>query len=159
MRRRALLKAAAGVTATAGLAGCSQFGTSESSTTTSEQSRVLERVVLRADTDREEPLTLTLTYVDPEGDKHRPLWGTYSAPASGNLYQLSDFDGHPGVYSLTVHSHEHDSVETLVTHAGPDDRLQFEVVVQRHGAVWGNVGDAGNEVSIPGYSPDDVGPS
>lgn len=158
MRRRALLKRATGVAAAVGLAGCSQFSSGDSPSTIESEPRALDRIVLRSDTDREEPLSLTLMYVDPEGGKRRPLWGTYDAPASGNRYQLSDFDGHPGVYSLTVHSREHNSVETLVTHADPDDRLQFEVVVQRHDAVWGNVGEAGSDVSIPGYSPDEVEP-
>lgn len=160
MHRRALLKRAAGVGTLAGLAGCSQFKSQNTSPTTTEPADdVIKRVLLRADTDVEETVDLTLMSVDSDGQKARRLWGNYTAPESDDPVAIEDFDGPPGVYSLTAHSREYNTVETQFEQTTAyEEPLQFEVVVQRHGAIWANLGPVADTITIPGYSPDKIEP-
>ncbi|WP_267639753.1 hypothetical protein [Haloarchaeobius amylolyticus] len=146
MRRRALLS---GLTAaaTVGLAGCSAMDDDDDDPAT------LDRMLLRSDTGEPELLSLTLVYAPRDGSNERPIWGTFEAPAADEPRAVTDFEGDPGFYSLTAVSDRHHTHEVVsfnshgaAVGAGP---LQFEVVVQESGDLWANLGEAGDEVSIP----------
>lgn len=147
--RRAAL--AAGAASVASLAGCAGLRDAV------DDPPALERILLRSDTDAAEQLDLTLVYAPRDGSTRRPIWGSYEAPASGELRVLEDWEPAPGFYSLTAHAEAHDNLEvaSINSHGGSvgTDAVQFEVVVKRSGDVWLNIDDVDDTVSIPGYEP------
>lgn len=147
MRRRALLRYAVGTVGITSLAGCS---------TKAESSRAtLGRILLRADTEQSEQVHLTLVYAPRDDSTERPVWGSYTVPASGETISIEDFEQRPGFYSLTAVSVNHNNYEVESFNSYGDavsgTELQFEVVIKRSGDVWLNINDAGESISIPGY--------
>ncbi|ELZ15762.1 hypothetical protein C478_04639 [Natrinema thermotolerans DSM 11552] len=152
MHRRALLGHTASTAGIVGLAGCALPSTN----TGPERSdrATLERIVLETETGQAEQMALTLVYAPRDDSTSRPVWGEYTVPASGKALTVSDFDGAPGVYSLTARSVTHDTVAVVsfnsygdAVGSGPH---QFEVVITGSGDVWTNLNEAGEPVSVPG---------
>lgn len=153
MSRRKFLSRTLSTAGIVGLAGCSM--SSLNSKSDQEDRATLDRIVLRADTEQTEQLELTLVYAPRDGSTIRPVWGTYDAPASGDIHIVSDFEAAPGFYSLTARSTNHCNAETSsfnsYGNAVSGNALQFEVVVKRTGDVWASSDEAGKSISIPGY--------
>jgi hypothetical protein len=138
----------------AALAGCSGLGGLGENTTDAPAETPVDRIVVRSDTGRTEPLRLTLVYGPPDGNTERPVWTTVEAPADGDpaTAVLGPDTGH-GVYSLTAASTRHGNHEVVSFNSRAQERAdayQFAVVVQAEGDVWATLDEAGQPISIPG---------
>lgn len=145
---------AAGTATLAALAGCSTLGGLGENTTNAPPKTPVDRIVVRSDTGRAEPLRLTLVYGSPEGHTERPVWTTVEAPADGDpATAVHGPDTGHGVYSLTAAATRHANHEVVSFNTrtqGGGDASQFAVVVKEDGDVWATLGEAGNPISIPG---------
>ncbi|MFT4889899.1 MAG: hypothetical protein ACI9YT_000810 [Halobacteriales archaeon] len=145
---------AAGTAALAALAGCSALQIDEERTTQAPPETPLDRIVVRSDTGREEPLRLTLVYGPPDGHTERPVWTTVDAPADGDpATVVQGLDTGPGVYSLTAASARHANHEVVSFNSPTQPGAganQFAVVVREGGDVWATLDEAGQPISIPG---------
>jgi len=143
-RRTAL---AAGTASLAAFTGCSSLIGNES------QNSSLDRILLRSDTGQTERVELTLVYAPRDTSTERPVRGIYEAPASGDLNIIDDFDGEPGVYSLTAASETTNDSEVIAFNSYSDsiqaNAVQFEVVIKRDGGTYLNVNEAGSSISVP----------
>lgn len=145
---------AAGTAALAGLAGCAALIPGGETTTETPPETPIDRIVVRSDTGRAEPLRLTLVYGPPEGHTERPVWTTVEAPADGDAETAvhGPDTGH-GVYSLTAASKRHANHEVVSFNTRTQDgadAYQFAVVVKEEGGVWATLDEAGQPISIPG---------
>lgn len=151
MNRRSLICRTFSVAGIIGLTGCSMASLNAES----DNHVLLDRIILRGDTEQVEQLGLTLVYAPPNGATSRLVSGSYEVPASGDVSIINDFEGEAGFYSLTAHSTNHNNVETISFNSNGNavnrDSYQFEVVVTETGDVWTNLNEAGETISIPGY--------
>lgn len=140
---------ATGAVSLASLAGCSALASGESG------EPHLAKIVLRADTEQTERVVLTLVYAQRDSATNQIVRGVHEIPASRGDFVVSDFEGTPGFYSLTVFSENHNThgVWSFNSYAPAfnAEPLQFEVVIQRDGGIWINLNEAGSEISIPDY--------
>lgn len=143
-RRTALT---AGTASLAALTGCSSLIGNESHNSS------LDRILLRSDTGQTERIELILVYAPRDTSPERPVRGIYEAPASGDLNIIDDFDGEPGVYSLTATSGTTDNAEVIAFNSYSEGvqagAVQFEVVIKGDGGMYLNVNKSGSSISIP----------
>ena len=156
--RREFVAAGWSALAALSLAGCSALepgvGSGGDDATEGPPETPLDRIVVRSDTGRAEPLRLTLVYGPPDGHTDRPVWTTIEAPADGEPETVRQgFDTGQGVYSLTAASKRHANHEVVSFNSrarSGGDTYQFEVVVTEGGDVWVNLDVAGAPISMPG---------